>query len=219
MKDKDWLIYADTLIRDKMNNGDMWEENRPVRLDIWNFLAATNRGDGAKQYRDALAALRRLYGVWVETNIETGEERTIEPFRYLEHFKIVTKSKTGLVTSIELKLPDWRYRAIWNARKEMLSLKQEYFELENLERRLYELARKHCGRQPYWKVGISLLWAKSGSTGQLKEFRRMVFKGQTDIGTLPEYRVMLLPETDEVIFFTKNHKELVSPLLKLSGMK
>lgn len=174
---------------------------------------------GVKQYKDALAALRRLYGAWIETNIVTDDKLTTEPFRYLEHFKIITKSKTGLATSIELRLPDWRYRAIWNGRQEMLSLDRSYFGLENLERRLYELARKHCGRQPFWRVGLSSLWTKSGSTSQLKEFRRMVFRRQAELGTLPEYRVVLQPETDELIFYSRNCQKPVSVFLAATMRK
>jgi plasmid replication initiation protein len=31
-----------------------------------------------------------------------------------------------------------------------------------LERRIYELARKHCGRQDQWRVSVEVLHRKSG---------------------------------------------------------
>ena len=96
----------------------------------------------------------------------------------------------------------------------MLSINRDYFKLTGgIERRLYELARKHCGRQPYWKVGVETLWEKSGSQGELKKFRHSIFKGQVDLGTLPDYRVVLKPELDQVWFFSRHHNEPVTAIM------
>ena len=39
--------------------------------------------------------------------------------------------------------------------KSVLTLSRDYFRLRKpLERRVYELARKHCGRQPEWRIGL-----------------------------------------------------------------
>ena len=43
-----------------------------------------------------------------------------------------------------------------------------------LERRIYELACKHCGRQFEWTVLIAVLAKKSGSTSPLRVFRSML---------------------------------------------
>lgn len=76
---------------------------------------------------------------------------------------------------VEVKLSDWVFNAI--ERSEVLTLHRDYFRLRRpLERRMYELARKHCGRQSEWKISLELLQKKCGSTSTLKEFRRMVWE-------------------------------------------
>jgi plasmid replication initiation protein len=50
------------------------------------------------------------------------------------------------MVALELALSRWLYNAV--LAREVLTLNREYFRLGGgLERRLYELARKHCGQQ------------------------------------------------------------------------
>jgi plasmid replication initiation protein len=58
-------------------------------------------------------------------------------------------------------LSDWVFNAI-NAR-EVLTLHRNYFRLRKpLERRLYEIARKHCGQAREWRIGLAKLKVKCG---------------------------------------------------------
>jgi hypothetical protein len=79
--------------------------------------------------------------------------------------------------------------------KEMLTLNRRYFQLgKPLERRLYELARKHCGQQSEWKIGLEKLHAKTGSNSTPKEFKRMVvaiIEADREHGHMPDYRFEL----------------------------
>ncbi len=212
--DKDILIYAATLIREAMNRGTLGEENQAIQIDTWNFLEATVKSDGTRQYTAMIDTLDRLKGCMIKTDIKTDDEQTIEAFSLLDSYKVVIKTPTGKVASVQIKLCDWLYRAVWNASQEMLTINREYFKLEGgIERRLYELARKHCGKQPYWKVSIPILWEKSGSQSELKRFRHEVLKGQVNLGTLPDYRVELLPESDQIVFYSKHHKKPVQAVL------
>jgi hypothetical protein len=94
---------------------------------------------------------------------------------------------------------------VFNAIKhnEVLTLHRDYFRLRKpLERRMYELARKHCGKQGEWRVSLELLQKKCGSASTLKEFRRLVsniVEEDTRFGHMPDYAV-LLHEGDIVIF-------------------
>jgi plasmid replication initiation protein len=50
------------------------------------------------------------------------------------------------MTKLRATLSDWVFNAV--AAREILTLSRDYFRLRKpLERRLYELARKHCGQQ------------------------------------------------------------------------
>ncbi|MDA8416576.1 MAG: replication initiator protein A [Betaproteobacteria bacterium] len=212
--DKDLLIYTATLIREAMNRGSLGSENKAIRIDTANFMEATVKGDGTQQRKGLMATLDRLKGCTVKTSIETDGTSYTKAFSLFDSYEIAVKTKTGKVAALDIKVCDWLYGAIWNAEQEMLSISRDYFRLEGgIERRLYELARKHCGNQPFWKVGVETLWIKSGSTAALKEFRRKIFKGQVDLGTLPDYRVQLKPEIDQVWFFSKHYKEPIQAVL------
>jgi hypothetical protein len=80
---------------------------------------------------------------------------------------------------------------------------------------LYELARKHCGHQTMWSIGLELLQEKAGSKCSLREFRRMV-REIIDTDTLPDYR-LILDEADKAIFYTQNPKRLVAGLAKTTA--
>ena len=69
-----------------------------------------------------------------------------------------------------VKLSDWVFRSI--AAKEVLTLHKDYFRLRKpIERRVYEIARKHCGKQDSWKISLAMLKLKCGSRAPTKGFR------------------------------------------------
>jgi plasmid replication initiation protein len=95
---------------------------------------------------------------------------------------------------------------------EVLTLNREYFRLSRgLERRLYELARKHCGHQAKWVVGLELLHKKSGSNSPLKRFRLEV-KNVEKAESLPDYRLRYETNSDQVTFYTKDPKALAASM-------
>jgi plasmid replication initiation protein len=88
---------------------------------------------------------------------------------------------------VTVTLSDWIFRSVVS--KSVLTLHRDYFRLRKpLERRVYEIARKHCGRQAEWRIGLETLALKSGSTSPRRVFRKMV----RDIAAedaLPDYRL------------------------------
>jgi plasmid replication initiation protein len=91
------------------------------------------------------------------------------------------------MVSVRVKLSDWLYRAV--LAKSVLTLSRDYFRLRKpLERRIYELARKHCGRQPEWRVSVEVLHRKSGSASPRRVFRAML-REMIATDHLPEYRL------------------------------
>jgi hypothetical protein len=104
----------------------------------------------------------------------------------------------GRLLSVTITLSDWVFNAIEN--KEVLTLHRDYFRLgKPIERRVYEIARKHCGRQRQWPIGIDKLHNKSGSQSTLREFRRAI-KTISDRNHLPDYTIEFDPLTDQAIF-------------------
>ena len=57
-----------------------------------------------------------------------------------------------------------------------------------MERRVYELARKHCGQQRTWRASVATLHAKAGSDAPLRVFRAALRRMIVD-DNLPDYEV------------------------------
>ena len=195
--DKDILIYAISQLVEGMNQGR--RVSRTVRLKAYDLLVATNRHTSGHNYELLVEAFRRLAGTRIETDIRTDGQRERRGFGLIEEWHIVEKSPADdRMVAIELTLSEWLYRAV--TAREVLTLSREYFRLDGgLERRLYELARKHCGQQANWIVGLDLLHKKSGSSAVLWKFRQLMKQVAAD-NRLPEYALTYKAETDQVMF-------------------
>ena len=119
------------------------------------------------------------------------------------------------MVAVEVTLSEWLYNAV--SAFEVLTIHPDYFRLRKpLARRLYELARKHCGHQTSWVIGLELLRDKSGSKSKIKEFRRMVRAIEAD-DSLPEYR-LVLGNDDKVTFYVRDGARLSRGITKrISG--
>jgi plasmid replication initiation protein len=210
--DKDVLLYCGSLLMSELKKLEASGGGLPpktLRISCNDLLKTTNRLTNGEAYSLLENALKRLTGVLITTNIKTNkiEQREgfhlIDSYRFIEsHF--VEKRRVAL----EITLSDWFYNSIIG--KEALTISRDYFRLgRSLERRLYELARKHCGHQQEWKTSIKTLYEKSGSTGTLPKFR-LYMKQITKDNHLPDYTLELI-EGDNILF--KNRKTEFLPLL------
>ena len=85
------------------------------------------------------------------------------------------ETRDGRMQEVEVKLSDWVFNAVKS--REVLTLHRNYFRLRKpLERRLYEIGRKHCGAQSEWAICLEKLKYKCGSHSTDKEFKRLVQK-------------------------------------------
>lgn len=172
--DRDILIYCISQLMAALNSGR--PVSRTLRLRAHDLLIATNRDTSGSGYLKLREALERLQGTQIATNIITGGKETFDVFSLIDRAKIVRETREGRMQEAEIVLSDWVFQAV--EAQEVLTLDRRYFQLAKpLERRLYELARKHVGQQPGgWKIGIEKLLKKCGSQSTLKEFRRMLEK-------------------------------------------
>jgi plasmid replication initiation protein len=199
--DKDVLIFCISQLTEAINQGR--PVTRTVRLRAYDLLVATNRHTGGKNYERLTDAFRRLAGTRIETNIATNGRRIREGFGLIDNWRIIERSpSSNQMIAVELLLNEWLYGAILG--REVLTLNREYFRLDGgLERRLYELARKHCGRQESWIIRLDLLHQKSGSTAPLKKFRQYI-KSAAGRNVLPDYAISFQLNTDRVTFTPKS---------------
>jgi plasmid replication initiation protein len=213
--DKDILIYVVSQITEALNRGRADAEHRKVRFRVYDYLVSTNKLTGGVEYKRLEEALERLSGTRIKTNIKTGGVRVKNFFGLIESAKIVEKAPDDeRMIAIEVTLSEWLFNAV--QAHEVLTINPDYFRLRKpLERRLYELARKHCGDQAKFVISLELLQEKCGSKSALKEFRRTL-RGIIQVDTLPDYRMLLDDEKDQVIVYQRDAKKLAKNLVKQS---
>ncbi|WPY97005.1 replication initiator protein A (plasmid) [Limimaricola variabilis] len=198
--DRDILIFCISQIIRAMNDGR--EVSQVVRFQAADLLRATNRETSGRGYQLLKSALERLAGTRISTNIVTGGEEIFETFGLVERAKVVRETREGRMHEVEVKLSDWVFNAI--KAHEVLTLSRDYFRLRKpLERRLYELARKHCGHQAEWKIGLTLLHRKCGSGSKSYEFKRLVgaiIAEDIEHSHMPDYSVRFSEDEKHVVF-------------------
>lgn len=196
--DRDVLIYCISQLIAAMNNGH--SPSKTLRMKAYDFLKATNRVTDGRGYDGLRSALVRLQGTQIETNVVTGDTEQLDIFSIIDRARIVRQTREGRMQEIEITLSDWVFNAI--QAKEVLTFHREYFRLRKpIERRIYELARKHCGPKNEWRISLPVLQRKCGSASTLREFRRLVANIVThdqEHAHIPDYSVEM--EEDMVIF-------------------
>lgn len=195
--DKDILIYCISQIMAKMKAGEPVSQR--VRISSRDLLIFTNRGTSGRDYMALVEALDRLEGTRIRTNMVTGDQEQIDGFGLIDASSIRRKhGLDGRLLWCEVKLSDWVFNAI--RAQEVLTLHRDYFRLRKpIERRIYEIARKHCGQQDSWKISVALLLKKSGSQSPEKRFRQMI-RHLAEYNHLPDYSVSFDGEADMLIF-------------------
>lgn len=219
--DKDILIYCISQLMAAINAGRA--VTRHLRLTAHDLMMATNRetsGDGYARLREAF---ERLAGTRITTNLETGGQEVTAGFGLIESWQILRatpagKKGGGRMVQVAVTLSEWLFRAVLS--KSVLTLSRDYFRLRKpLERRVYELARKHCGRQPEWRVGMDVLARKSGSASPLRVFRKMI-RDMIASDHLPDYR--LREEPGDILLVTRRDAVVIAgsgPVLKAATIE
>lgn len=207
--DKDLLIYVVSQMTEAMNRGRPDANSRNVRFRVYDYLVSTNKPTGGKEYQRLEDALDRLRGTSIKTNIKTGGQRVKEGFGIVDSWMIIEKAPDDdRMIAVEVTLSKWLFNAV--QAHEVLTINPDYFRLRKpIERRLYELARKHCGDQAFFVIGLELLQNKCGSKSALFEFRRAL-REIIKADTLPDYRMTLDDKKDQVIFYTRDTKKLAA---------
>ncbi|MFC3060243.1 replication initiator protein A [Paenirhodobacter populi] len=183
--DKDILIYCISQLMAALNAGRA--VSRRIVLKAHDLLTATNRETSGDAYRRLVEAFERLAGTRIRTNIVTGDVEVTSGFGLIESWEIERRTRGGRMVSVAVTLSEWLFRAVLS--KSVLTLSRDYFRLRKpLERRIYELARKHCGRQESWRISVDTLLKKSGSASPRRVFRAML-REMIAAQSLPDYDI------------------------------
>jgi plasmid replication initiation protein len=215
INDKDILLYISSLIMAEINKGKI--PPRTMRFSAHDLLVTTNRDTNGKNYILLKNAFERLTGCLIVTNIKTTELEMYAGFHILERFVVVRGSKDrNRMAELEVTLSDWLYRALWN--KEVLSLNKHYFRLRKpLEKRIYELARKHCGRQEFWEIRLDTLHEKVGSSSTLRKFRyqlKQIIEADKQQDYFPDYIFNFIDDKESLVGFTHKPNSTIKGMPK-----
>jgi Replication initiator protein A len=206
--DKDVLIYCISKLVAMRDKGE--QIGRCVRLTTHDLLVNTNRPTNDLGYKRLAPALDRLAGTRIKTNIKTGDEETTRGFGLIDAYEYNRKGSmfADRLRFLEIELSDWMFRAVQAA--EVLPISRDYFRLRRpTDRRLYELARKHCGKQDKWLVSVGVLQKKVGVSQDRPRAFRQYLRSVIDCDELPDYRMAW--DGDNVAFMPR--KKALQPKL------
>jgi plasmid replication initiation protein len=208
--DKDILLYCASVVMSKVNQGEYPPQT--IRLSLHDVLVATNRHTCGQGYKFIKQALNRLTGCMLKTNIKTGKTSQGKMFHLIESAEYLESEYVkDRMIGVEITLSDWFYNSL--IAKEVLTINKDYFRLRSpLERRIYEIARKHdkhIKRSKHWTISLENLRLKSGYTASLKHFKQAIKKISSS-NHVPDYSLTLGDKN--MVAFTA--KEIVmKPLL------
>ena len=187
--DQDFVIYATSVLmaerRRLEENPHLKGERRVSEDGIVSFSAAdfaefthrlpSGRKGGGKLYNQIETGLRRLAGTRLETNLAAGGYRRLDLFGMIDQASIVRREKLrpddeGVLLGCRVRLSKWMMEAVNS--NQILQLDRDYFRLRRpLDRRLYQIFRKHCGSREKWEISIPKLYAKSAAKVTVRNFR------------------------------------------------
>jgi len=218
--DKDLLIYLASLVNERIER-DM-PVDRTITFAAHDFMKVTGRSTGKRAYNLFLDALHRLRSTNITTTIESAGEKERRGFGWIEDWRVIERTNSRgvrVMAGVEVTLNRWMFNSIVKDRR-VLTINRDYFRLtKGLERRLYELARKHVGHQREWYIGLVRLAEKCGTTDTLRKFK-MRLGEIIEAGTIPDYTLALVPAGKGTTpFRSKGGHPLVhfTPLAKPSG--
>lgn len=193
--DADILIWCVSQIMAARERGDN-DFGRTIYTTPYELLKGIARDTGGRDYRELMAAIKRLRSTDVETNIRGGRRR-YAAFHYLEQIDGDGEELDDpqRLKTLALTVPKWIFDGIMNSH--VLTLDREYFLLRGgLERAIYRIARKHAGMQPQgWLCKLDTLYAKTGSDSPFRKFCFFV-REIAKRNDLPGYVMTLLNAAD-----------------------
>jgi plasmid replication initiation protein len=193
MHDKDLLIYLTSVMVQDMDAAlrqGLPMPSRRVTLNAHDFFVKTKKDTGGTNYTNLSDTLKRLRGTTITTNIASLHDE--HGFGLIEDYRIErVPGETGETAYRTIEV--WLSRRLYEAlqQREVLTLHSDYFNLRKpIEKRLYELARKHLGREmQYWPCNEDTLYNLVGTRATPRRFHNMMLDIMTD-SNLPEFVII-----------------------------
>jgi plasmid replication initiation protein len=193
------------------------------RPNVAHILKFCRRQSGGRQYEEVEEALRRLAKTSITiTNLAGGKRRQVDTRPLLGEYRVISKTGTGKVDQIEIRIPDWVYLSVVRADKNLplLTLNTDYFLISSgLGRFIYRLARKAAGKTEA-RYTARDLHKRSGSPQEYRFFLRDLkeFVTRTQAFPMPDYDLILRQGKDGPVLLMRRRgspasEEADAPLL------
>ena len=186
--------------------------SRKVRFHVHDYLIATHTGVGKEEYERFEQGLDRYVTTAIKTNLKSNRIEITSVFSLIDSYHL--SKVEGRCEYVEVTISEWLFNAVEGF--DVITISEDYFDLKPIEKRVYEVARKHVGNQAEVKIGIKHLLDKSGSDSCLKEFNRML-RAIIDHDSLPDYRVKIIK--DDAILYQKDVKKYAAALSSREAKK
>lgn len=203
--DKDILIYCAGHLRAAIIRGET--PSPYLRFTAYDFFISTNRKTCGQYYINLEDSLNRLRGTTINTNIKTNGISINKGFGLIDSWEAIKIENR--VIAIEIKISDWLYNSI--IANELLTISPDYFQLRKpIERRIYEIARKHCGDSLSFKIGLDKLQKRIGTTAEIRKLRFQIREIEKT-NHLPDYSISMC---EDIITFTNRSQQFSADLKK-----
>lgn len=181
--DMDVVLWAISQLNDAVNKGKTPPQT--ITAPVYDVLRAIKRGTSGRDYQELRAALERLTGTLVRTNLAIRKGSRHQSFHLLEGITWA-EDELGRARGVAITVPGWLHKAVLDRR--VLALDARYFEITSGHGRwLYRLARKQAGDNVAgWRWTMAELHERAGSTRAIRSFASDLRKLIT-ANTIPEY--------------------------------
>lgn len=200
--DADILLWLTAEIRRHYEKGGLIE--RKVHFNPRTMLNQIGKAKGGRQIDTLKNALIRLSTNFVHTTVRTEHQKQEGGFHWIDNWTTATdqdgEEPTGLWSAT---LNEWLVQGIVQDNN-ILTLNPAYYRLTSgLEKRLYQIARKHAGKQAHGTfITMVALHAKAGSGDTLKQFAYEVRCMAREKGCILDYNLKVSYHDDvEKVWF------------------
>ena len=213
--DYDIVLMMVSHLTEAMNRyreGKGGKPGRVFRLHVSDILRFARRGNGSSQVKGVEAALDRLRGTTIKTVRESGKFRTTEAEGLIARYRVLSRTDTKKISSVEIEAPEWIYREVTEGKRpEVLTVHRDYFLIEpGIGRFIYRLARRAAGRDSA-KWAFKTLYERSGSGGSFKKFC-FFLRGIIKADDLPEYALCEEAGKDGPLLVMRHRNSSSEPL-------
>jgi|TARA_R110002049_G_scaffold308941_2_gene515089 plasmid replication initiation protein len=189
--DKDIILYLHSVLVDRMNRNE--PVSPLVEFTAHDFLKWANRGTGKTDYLRLEAALKRLHGTVISGNFTARDESMESGVHYIEsfEFKRVNTKRGRVLSSIVVQLSTWTFAKLTEAGR-YISMDKRYLEIQGgIERRLYEIATRHVGREKHrFEINLQSLHEWIGSQAPVRKLKANI-KRIIEDDSLPGYKLRI----------------------------